>query len=93
MYFLEKELVSFGHQVDSLSGPIFDFNMINIFNEYNFDVIFRGGKPDEFKKKNTRFVSWVKNLSVITSSLNNYNQDDIIYEKEKEKIKDLNIKN
>ena len=47
------------------------------------------------KKKNTRFVSWVKNLSVITSSLNNYNQDDIIYtiEKEKKKIKDLNIKN
>ena len=97
MYFLEKEFVFFGHQVDSLSGPIFDFNMINILNEYNFDVIFRvnAGKPNEFKKKNTRFVSWVKNLSVITSSLNNYNQDDIIYtiEREKKKIKDLNIKN
>jgi hypothetical protein len=97
MYFLEKELVSFGHQVDSLSGPIFDFNMINILNEYNFDVIFRvnAGKPKEFKKKNTRFVSWVKNLSVIKSFLKNYNQDDIIYtiEKEKKKIKDLNIKN
>ena len=52
MYFLEKELVSFGHQVDSLSGPIFDFNMINILNEYNFDVIFRvnAGKPNEFTK-------------------------------------------
>ena len=31
MYFLEKEFVSFGHQVDSLSGPIFDFNMIKSF--------------------------------------------------------------
>ena len=97
MYFLEKELVCFGHQVESLSGPIFDFNMINIVNEYNFDVIFRvnAGKPSEFKKKNTRFISWVKNLSVIKSFLNNYNQNDIIYtiEKEKKKIKDLNIKN
>ena len=87
----------FGHQVESLSGPIFDFNMINILNEYNFDVIFRvnAGKPSEFKKKNTRFISWVKNLSVIKSFLNNYNQNDIIYtiEKEKKKIKDLNIKN
>lgn len=97
MFFLEKELVHFGHQVESLSGPIFDFNMINIVNEYNFDVIFRvnAGKPSEFKKKNTRFISWVKNLSVIKSFLNNYNQNDIIYtiEKEKKKIKDLNIKN
>ena len=97
MFFLEKELVHFGHQVESLSGPIFDFNMINILNEYNFDVIFRvnAGKPSEFKKKNTRFISWVKNLSVIKSFLNNYNQNDIIYtiEKEKKKIKDLNIKN
>ena len=97
MYFLEKELVSFGHQVDSLSGPIFDFNMINILNEYNFDVIFRvnAGKPNEFKKNNTRFISWVKNLSVIKSFLNNYNQNDIIYtiEKENKKFKNLNIKN
>jgi len=97
MYFLEKELVYFGHKVESLSGPIFDFNMINILNEYNFDVIFRvnAGKPNEFKKKNTRFVSWVKNLSVIKSFLNNYNQNDIIYtiEKEKKKIKNLNIRN
>ena len=31
MFFFEKELVHFGHQVESLSGPIFDFNMINIY--------------------------------------------------------------
>ena len=53
VFFLQKELESLGHRVDSLSGPIFDNNLKAILNEYEFDVVLRigGGKPHINKKE------------------------------------------
>ena len=82
VFFLQKELESLGHRVDSLSGPIFDNNLKAILNEYEFDVVLRigGGKPHINKKKSKcRFISWVENLNQVETYFDNYNENDIIY--------------
>ena len=74
------QLKNLGHNCFTLKSQISDDNLNFILDEETFDFVFRvnQGKPKNINKK-VRFISWVRQISDLKESLDNFNDNDLIY--------------
>tara|TARA_Y200000002_G_scaffold383274_1_gene404697 strand:- start:13306 stop:14301 length:996 start_codon:yes stop_codon:yes gene_type:complete len=77
---ISYQLKNLGHNCFTLKSQISDDNLNFILEEEKFDFVFRvnQGKPKNINKK-VRFISWVRQISDLKESLDNFNDNDLIY--------------
>ena len=77
---ISYQLKNLGHNCFTLKSQISDDNLNFILDEETFDFVFRvnQGKPKNINKK-VRFISWVRQISDLKESLDNFNEKDLIY--------------
>ena len=77
---ISYQLKNLGHNCFTLKSQINDDNLNFILEEEKFDFVFRvnQGKPKNINKK-VRFISWVRQISDLKESLDNFNDNDLIY--------------
>ena len=77
---ISYQLKNLGHNCFTLKSQISDDNLNFILEEEKFDFVFRvnKGKPKKINKK-IRFISWVRQISDLKESLDNFNDNDLIY--------------
>ena len=90
---ISNELKKKGYYCISLLSSVNDKNLEFILKNEQFDFVFRinKGKPERVKK-NTRFISWINDISDIKETLNNFNENDLIYTLKKSDNGSKNIK-
>lgn len=77
---ISNELIKRGYLCITLLSPVNDKNLEFILKNEKFDFVIRinKGKPENVKKR-ARFISWINKISDVEETLNNFNENDLIY--------------
>ena len=77
---ISNELIKRGYLCITLLSPVNDKNLESILKNEKFDFVIRinKGKPENVKKR-ARFISWINEISDVEETLNNFNENDLIY--------------
>lgn len=77
---ISNELIKRGYLCITLLSPVNDKNLEFILKNEKFDFVIRinKGKPENVKKR-ARFISWINEISDVEETLNNFNENDLIY--------------